>query len=133
MHQPGSYRLENLDLATAGPLQHHRSRGTGAGERGFTIVFLRRVQRRELKRRKGIAGPPAACETIAFDAVNACESTCLPRQEEERMNTRELVAIGFPAGPCVERAKQVLQPARATKQNMRAVVEDLKRLAVEPA
>ena len=49
------------------------------------------------------------------------------------MNTRELVAIGFPAGACAERAKQVLQQARATKQNMRAVVEDLKRLAVEPA
>src|SRR5687768_10904712 len=49
------------------------------------------------------------------------------------MNTRELVAIGFPAGLCVERAKQVLQQARATKQNMPAVVEDLKRLAVEPA
>ena len=49
------------------------------------------------------------------------------------MNTRELVAIGFPAGACVERAKQVLQQARAAKQNMPAVVEDLKRLAVEPA
>jgi tRNA-splicing ligase RtcB len=49
------------------------------------------------------------------------------------MNTRELVAIGFPAGPCVERAKQVLQQARAAKQNMPAVVQDLKRLAVEPA
>jgi tRNA-splicing ligase RtcB len=49
------------------------------------------------------------------------------------MNTRELVAIGFPAGPCVERAKQVLQQARANKQYMPAVVEDLKRLAVEPA
>jgi tRNA-splicing ligase RtcB len=48
------------------------------------------------------------------------------------MNTRELVAIGFPAGPCVERAKQVLQQARAGKQNMPAVVQDLKRLAVEP-
>ena len=49
------------------------------------------------------------------------------------MNTRELVAIGFPAGPCVDRAKQVLQQARAARQNMPAVVEDLKRLAVEPA
>src|SRR5688572_14881747 len=49
------------------------------------------------------------------------------------MNTRELVAIGFPAGPCVERAKQVLQQARGAKQNMPAVVQDLKRLAVEPA
>jgi tRNA-splicing ligase RtcB len=41
--------------------------------------------------------------------------------------------MGFPAGPCVERAKQVLQRARAAEQNMPAVVQDLKRLAVEPA
>jgi microcystin degradation protein MlrC len=49
------------------------------------------------------------------------------------MNTRELVAIGFPAGACAERAKQVLQQARAAKQNMAAVVEDLKRVAAAPA
>lgn len=49
------------------------------------------------------------------------------------MNTRELVAIGLPAGPCVERAKQVLQQARAARQDMAAVREDLKRLAAEPA
>src|SRR5690242_17057434 len=49
------------------------------------------------------------------------------------MNTRELVAIGFPAGACAERARQVLQQARAAKQNMAAVVEDLQRLATAPA
>jgi tRNA-splicing ligase RtcB (3'-phosphate/5'-hydroxy nucleic acid ligase) len=49
------------------------------------------------------------------------------------MNTRELVAIGFPAGPCVDRAKQVLQEARAARQNMASVVEDLKQLAGAPA
>jgi tRNA-splicing ligase RtcB len=49
------------------------------------------------------------------------------------MNTRELVAIGFPAGACAERAKHVLQQARAAKQNMAAVVEDLKRVAAAPA
>lgn len=49
------------------------------------------------------------------------------------MNTRELVAMGFPAGPCVERAKQVLQQARAARQDMAAVVVDLKRLAADPA
>src|SRR5262245_54992179 len=49
------------------------------------------------------------------------------------MNTRELVAIGFPAGACAEGAKQLLQQARAAKQNMAAVVEDLKRLAAAPA
>jgi len=48
------------------------------------------------------------------------------------MNTRELVAIGFPAGPCAQHAKQVLQQARAAKQNMHTVVEDLKRLALSP-
>src|SRR5262249_11986164 len=49
------------------------------------------------------------------------------------MNTRELVAIGIPAGACAERAKQLLQHAGAAKQNMTAVVEDLKRLASAPA
>src|SRR5262249_7903574 len=49
------------------------------------------------------------------------------------MNTRELVAIGIPAGPCAERAKQLLQQARAAGQNMRTVVEDLTRLAGAPA
>ena len=49
------------------------------------------------------------------------------------MNTRELVAVGFPAGPCAQHAKQVLQEARAAKQNMGTVVEDLKRLALSPA
>ena len=43
------------------------------------------------------------------------------------MNTRELVAIGFPSGPCVERAKAVLHEARTARQDMRAVVQDLKR------
>src|SRR5262245_1285449 len=49
------------------------------------------------------------------------------------MNTRELIAIGFPTGACAEHAKQVLQQARAANQNMAAVVEDLKRLAAAPA
>src|SRR5687768_9195135 len=49
------------------------------------------------------------------------------------MKTRELVGIGIPSGPCAERAKQVLQQARAAKQNMRDVVDDLKRVALEPA
>src|SRR5574338_833491 len=49
------------------------------------------------------------------------------------MNTRELVAIGFPAGACVEHAKHVLHQARAAHQNMAAIVEDLKRIAAAPA
>ncbi len=49
------------------------------------------------------------------------------------MNTRELVAIGFPAGPCVEGAKQVLQQARAARQNIATVVEALKQLAIASA
>jgi len=49
------------------------------------------------------------------------------------MNTRNLVAMGIPAGPCAERAKQLLQQARSAKQNMAAVLEDLKQLAVSPA
>jgi tRNA-splicing ligase RtcB len=49
------------------------------------------------------------------------------------MKTRELVAIGFPAGACAERARQALQQARAAKRDVTAVVEDLKRLAAAPA
>jgi len=48
------------------------------------------------------------------------------------MNTRELVAIGFPAGACAQHAKQVLQQAHAARLDMAIVVEDLKRLAVSP-
>jgi tRNA-splicing ligase RtcB (3'-phosphate/5'-hydroxy nucleic acid ligase) len=49
------------------------------------------------------------------------------------MNTRELVAIGFPAGACAQHAKQVLQQAHAAKLDMTIVVEDLKRLALSPS
>src|SRR5215831_11663169 len=49
------------------------------------------------------------------------------------MNTRELVAIGFPAGACAQHAKQVLQQAHAAKVDMAIVVEDLKRLALSPS
>ncbi|MCC7124349.1 MAG: RtcB family protein [Acidobacteria bacterium] len=49
------------------------------------------------------------------------------------MNTRELVALGIPSGPCVERAKQILQKARASKQPLAAVTDDLKNVAASPA
>ena len=49
------------------------------------------------------------------------------------MNTRELVAIGFPAGACARHAAQVLQQAHAAKLDMAIVVEELKRLAVSPS
>jgi tRNA-splicing ligase RtcB (3'-phosphate/5'-hydroxy nucleic acid ligase) len=49
------------------------------------------------------------------------------------MTTRELAAIGFPAGACVQRARQVLQEAHAAKLDMAIVVEDLKRLALSPS
>ena len=49
------------------------------------------------------------------------------------MNTRELVAIGFPAGACAQHAKQVLQQAHAAKRDMAVVTADLKRLAVSPS
>jgi tRNA-splicing ligase RtcB len=48
------------------------------------------------------------------------------------LKTRDLVAIGIPAGPCAERAKQLLQEARTAKRNMSAVLEDLKQLARTP-
>ncbi|MFN8063035.1 MAG: RtcB family protein [Vicinamibacterales bacterium] len=49
------------------------------------------------------------------------------------MNARELVAIGFPAGVCVHRAKAVLQHARTERLNVAEVVADLKRLIAAPA
>jgi tRNA-splicing ligase RtcB len=49
------------------------------------------------------------------------------------MKTRNLVALGIPAGPCAERAKQILQEAHAAKRDMKTVTEDLKRLAASPA
>jgi len=48
------------------------------------------------------------------------------------MKTRDLVAIGIPAGRCAERAKQVLQKAQASKRSMAKVIDDLKQLALSP-
>lgn len=48
------------------------------------------------------------------------------------MKTRDLVAIGIPAGRCAERAKQLLQDAHAAKRSMATVLDDLKRLALSP-
>jgi tRNA-splicing ligase RtcB len=47
------------------------------------------------------------------------------------MKTRDLVAIGVPA-PCAETAKQILQKARAAKESMQPVLDDLKRVAASP-
>ena len=49
------------------------------------------------------------------------------------MKTRDLVAIGIPAGPCAESAKQILQKAQSAKRSMRTVLDDLKRVAASPA
>jgi tRNA-splicing ligase RtcB len=49
------------------------------------------------------------------------------------MKTRELVAMGIPAGPGAEAAKQILQKARAGKKSMLGVIADLKRVAASPA
>ena len=49
------------------------------------------------------------------------------------MKTRDLVAIGIPAGACADTAKQILQQAHAAKRNMRGVEDDLKRVAASPA
>jgi len=48
------------------------------------------------------------------------------------MKTRDLVAIGIPAGACAETAKQILQKAHGAKRSMRTVQDDLKRLATSP-
>ena len=49
------------------------------------------------------------------------------------MKTRDLVAIGIPAGPCADAAKAILQRAHAAKRSMAAVHDELKRLAASPA
>jgi tRNA-splicing ligase RtcB len=49
------------------------------------------------------------------------------------MKTRDLVALGIPAGPCAERAKQVLQRSHTAKRSMAAVREDMARVAASPA
>jgi tRNA-splicing ligase RtcB (3'-phosphate/5'-hydroxy nucleic acid ligase) len=50
------------------------------------------------------------------------------------MKTRDLVAIGIPAGACAETAQRILQHAHADKRRGRlAVVEDLTRVAAAPA
>ena len=48
------------------------------------------------------------------------------------MKTRDLEKIGIPAGPCAERAKQLLQQAHSAKRSMRDVVDELKQLAASP-
>jgi tRNA-splicing ligase RtcB (3'-phosphate/5'-hydroxy nucleic acid ligase) len=49
------------------------------------------------------------------------------------MKTRDLVNIGIPAGPCADKAKQILQKAQTAKQSMKTVLADLQRVAASPA
>ena len=49
------------------------------------------------------------------------------------MKTRELVAMGIPAGACAEQAKQIWQKAKAAKKSHRAVSDDLRRVASAPS
>ena len=49
------------------------------------------------------------------------------------MKTKDLVKIGIPAGRCSEAAKQILQRAAPAKRSMAAVLDDLGRVAAEPA
>jgi tRNA-splicing ligase RtcB len=48
------------------------------------------------------------------------------------VKTRDLVAIGIPAGPCADIAKRILQDASAEKREMASVLADLKRVAAAP-
>jgi tRNA-splicing ligase RtcB len=48
------------------------------------------------------------------------------------MKTRDLAAIGIPAGPSAEKAKQLFQQAKTAKRKMRDVQDDLKRVAGSP-
>ena len=49
------------------------------------------------------------------------------------MKTRDLIAIGIPAGPCADAAKAILQRAHTSKRSMVAVQDELQRLAASPA
>ena len=49
------------------------------------------------------------------------------------MKTRDLVAIGIPAGRPAEAAKQILQKAQSEKRGMAAVLAELGRVAASPA
>ena len=49
------------------------------------------------------------------------------------MKTKDLVRMGIPAGPCAEAAKQILQKAHTAKSSMRAVQDELGRVAASPA
>ena len=49
------------------------------------------------------------------------------------MKTRDLVAIGIPAGRPAEAAKQILQKAQSEKRGMAAVLGELGRVAASPA
>ena len=49
------------------------------------------------------------------------------------MKTRDLEAIGIPAGPCAEAAKRILQRAQTAKRSMSVVVADLRHVAESPA
>src|SRR5262245_33206310 len=48
------------------------------------------------------------------------------------MKTRDLAAIGIPAGPCADTARRILQSA-AARQTAKTVRDDLKRVAAAPA
>jgi tRNA-splicing ligase RtcB (3'-phosphate/5'-hydroxy nucleic acid ligase) len=49
------------------------------------------------------------------------------------LKTRDLVALGIPAGPCADQAKQLLREARAAGRTPQAVQNDLERVARMPA
>jgi tRNA-splicing ligase RtcB (3'-phosphate/5'-hydroxy nucleic acid ligase) len=49
------------------------------------------------------------------------------------MKTRDLVAIGIPAGACAETAKQILQKAHTAKRSVPLVQDELKRVAAAPS
>ncbi len=49
------------------------------------------------------------------------------------MKTRDFVAMGIPAGPSAETAKQILQQAKTARRSTQAVLDDLARVAASPA
>jgi tRNA-splicing ligase RtcB (3'-phosphate/5'-hydroxy nucleic acid ligase) len=49
------------------------------------------------------------------------------------MKTRDLGAIGIPAGRCAETAKRILQQAHAAKRSMNVIQEELTRVVKSPA
>jgi tRNA-splicing ligase RtcB (3'-phosphate/5'-hydroxy nucleic acid ligase) len=67
-------------------------------------------------------------------AIEQESPTISPHHHESTtMKTNDLVRMGIPAGGCAEEAKRLLQQRRASGRGALTVIDDLRRVAGEPA